>query len=1279
MADSKIVITAGLDIPDSVNTISKDLYQVRDKLDSDRALKIVCNVDISKTTQAIQSQLDTLSKNLIIKIPEINFGNADKSFGVTEFTPKIKPEIDKKSTAKQVKELEKLLDLQLARGSTKEIRKEIASLLTEYKNALNSNDFSSMQSSFDKLDDYVRQFRKEVELSNDELTKTQLMIKNLARGNKVYISGNDFKELSGLVDGGRNASSLLSRAFGVGGWTKDSSKSNISWDSLVQEMNGVFQQGRFDSINEIDSGRFNDHIDGIIQLVEYLNTNLKDNTEYVVHYAEEIEDEWANKLYNSVHKVLGIINDNDLKTFNNDGSFEIISESELEQALQFEKSAESIKRTFIDLTDAKKKYQELYGVSAKDVSASWIKDANGKLSGFSVTVKQAGGIVETFNHKLSETGKVNLKITGSDKGIAAIAKTISKAEKDIASFKQSHTSILSGLGAPLQEVENALNSLKNGTGSIEDYEKAFNSLKTEAAAIGASLKSTGSSFNIFDNAVNKAQNFENTIKSLKMDIESLSASALKNSLSEDIAKVDNGFRELQNIENNLGRGQEWADKYGEVSHLIQLIANNLKIAQKENSVFAKEFEKELKAEEKLAAIEEKRVANAKALAEEQQHDYWQGRFEESIKGLTAENQELKQLKHYYKEINDAAKEFEKTKSNLSKNLNSSINKLNTQSNNSNYFKNSSDPSAIAKAAEIDDLRTKYQALQNELETAVTPESLVKIKQEFDDLIPEFDKVISSSKNLTTSLKNDSALETHRNKVEKLSATMKAFAQVNEKAVKSNKLMSNGNTFTDEWQKLNDIIAKGSNLSANELKHLQERFNTFGKEAEAAGLKGASAWDKFLDSFKTLSTYVSASRVLSFITSKIRETVTELQTVNDVLTEISKTSDRTDESLRKLGDNSFDSASKYGRKSSDYLLGVQEMSRAGFGEQQSEELAELSILAQAAGDMTAEMSNEYLVATDAAYNLKGSVEDLNRVLDGQNYITNKNALSMENLAQATKVSASQAAASNVAIDELTAAVGTMVAKTQESGDVAGRAFKGILMNLQQVKADADEIGDGGDAITTESLSKYEEATKALGVSLKEVKNGVWELRDPMQILKELSEAVNKESEGSIKVANLINAVGGKFRGNQLIALLKNWETYEKMLSEFSSNEAVGSAMEEAEKSANNWSGSLNKLSNSWAELVNQFINSDNMIESIQSVDKIVQDLTDSSVTGALGSLADILTGIIKLVGNASDKFGTIPTLLTTIAGISAFKGVGKLKNRMCLFTHRCNKMCVENHT
>jgi hypothetical protein len=85
-----------------------------------------------------------------------------------------------------------------------------------------------------------------------------------------------------------------------------------------------------------------------------------------------------------------------------------------------------------------------------------------------------------------------------------------------------------------------------------------------------------------------------------------------------------------------------------------------------------------------------------------------------------------------------------------------------------------------------------------------------------------------------------------------------------------------------------------------------------------------------------------------------------------------------------------------------------------------------------------------------------------------------------------------------------------------------------MNLQQVKATATEIGDEGEDITSSSLSKYEKAVAALGVSMKQIKNGVISLRNPMEILRDLAAAVSKESKDSIKVANLLSSVGGKYR-------------------------------------------------------------------------------------------------------------------------------------------------------
>ena len=363
--------------------------------------------------------------------------------------------------------------------------------------------------------------------------------------------------------------------------------------------------------------------------------------------------------------------------------------------------------------------------------------------------------------------------------------------------------------------------------------------------------------------------------------------------------------------------------------------------------------------------------------------------------------------------------------------------------------------------------------------------------------------------------------------------------------------------------------------------------------------------------------------------KVKQACTELKSVNSILTEIGKITEMTTAQLRKLGNEAYSAASKYGRNISDYLTGVQEMSRAGFQGDKSIEMAELSVLAQAAGDISAELSNEYLIATNTAYKLNGEVSKLNEILDGQNYVSNRSVVSMEHLANATIAAASQAASAGVAVNEMTAAIGTMIATTQQGGDAAGRAFKAILMNLQQVSGELDD----GEVIDEESLTKYEKACEDLGVSLKTVKDGVVSLRDPMQILKELSKAYTSLDEMDARRANLINAIGGKHGGDQFNALLENWEVYEKMLVDYS--KGSGSAMNEAMKSANNWEGSINRLHNTWVNTVENMANSDAIITIINGANSLLNVL--NKLTSILGSVGTIGIGAFALLnkGRSND--------------------------------------------
>lgn len=382
-----------------------------------------------------------------------------------------------------------------------------------------------------------------------------------------------------------------------------------------------------------------------------------------------------------------------------------------------------------------------------------------------------------------------------------------------------------------------------------------------------------------------------------------------------------------------------------------------------------------------------------------------------------------------------------------------------------------------------------------------------------------------------------------------------------------------------------------------------------------GKLGNSLTQTFKNAVKSFLEWTTASGTVMEVFNTVRQGVNELKNLDNIITEISKTSDLTTSQLKELGNVAFESASKYGKSASDYLTGVQEMYRSGFSN--SEEMAEVSVLAQAAGDMDSTIANDYLLATNAAYKYKGSVEELTKVLNGQNYITNNAAISMKDIADATTETASVAAQYGVQIDELSALIATATANTRESGAEVGTALKAIMINLQDT--------------TSKPVT---ETFDALDISMTKVVNGSEQLKTPIELIYELADAYNSLPEGDIMRANILNEIGQKRHANTLAAVLSDMDGLNHMLELYNSNLADNSAYNEAMKSANNWSGSLNKVKNSMNDLIQNFANSDVII-------------------GTLNTINNIIVGIDKL----TEKVGTLGTVGIGASAILGAKGLG----------------------
>ena len=412
---------------------------------------------------------------------------------------------------------------------------------------------------------------------------------------------------------------------------------------------------------------------------------------------------------------------------------------------------------------------------------------------------------------------------------------------------------------------------------------------------------------------------------------------------------------------------------------------------------------------------------------------------------------------------------------------------------------------------------------------------------------------------------------------------------------------------------------GGNISLNRWNAINTELKKTESTMSVLGRLGKSFTDKMKDVGRNVTSYFSVSSAIMLMFSKTRESISELKEIDTLLTEISKANDKLSKSdLSKIGNDSFNVASKYGKKATDYLSGVQEASRAGY--ENAMGIAELSVAAQGAGDMTDDLANKYIIATDKAYKLGGSVEKLTEVLDGSNYITNHNAVNMTELAEGMSIVGSTAASFGIEVNETTAALGTMIASTQQSGSEMARAFRAILLNIRQVSDEEENID-------AEGLTKYEKACNALGVSLKETKDGILQTRNAMDVLKELSIEYNELEENDLRRTELLNSVGGKLRANALDAILKNYDMYSKMLDEYS--QGSGSMAVEAEKTSKSWEGSLNRLSNTWTDTVENVANSDAIITLLNGFNGVLSVI--NNVTDALGSLGTIGVGVGLFAG------------------------------------------------
>lgn len=386
-----------------------------------------------------------------------------------------------------------------------------------------------------------------------------------------------------------------------------------------------------------------------------------------------------------------------------------------------------------------------------------------------------------------------------------------------------------------------------------------------------------------------------------------------------------------------------------------------------------------------------------------------------------------------------------------------------------------------------------------------------------------------------------------------------------------------------------------------------------------------------DSFTNVYLKMLQWQVMGTIVSKtigaFRDTISTMKAVDDEMVTVRKVTGFTAEQMENLRDRAYETASAYGEAADEYLNSVAAFARAGYGEQ-ADALAELATKTKLVGDTSAETAQQFLLSVDAAYQYKGNIDALTKVLDGANEIDNKYATSIEKLAEGLGTVAPVAAQAHVGIDELTAAIGTITAVTQRSGSEAARAFRALVLNIVgDTKTEIDE----GVTWTTGEIAGLRDVIREYAPAAYEAAKATGEVIDPMEAIGGLAQSMKDGLLTEQKLMEMVSDIGGKLRTSQLLALIQNWDMYQSMLKDYAN--AVGSADKEIENALDSWTRKTNILKNEWTEFIQSMVSTD-------------------AVKGGL----DVLIGAVEVLNTDIGHFAAVSG--TAVLGMLALKAAAK---------------------
>ena len=413
----------------------------------------------------------------------------------------------------------------------------------------------------------------------------------------------------------------------------------------------------------------------------------------------------------------------------------------------------------------------------------------------------------------------------------------------------------------MNKVYEQINSKKDGT-SVTNETKSFTKVEDSVNSLTSAINTKTEAIKTEANTMELAARAE--IKSIQKIIEAL------NQLIEKIEnipelKIPKEDTTIPSKESNISSGRKDAFPNADTTVSVEKTTQAIK---EENSA----LEETVEIKEKIAEVDK---SPKYSFDEKGSHDYWNGRFKESLKDITATNEELVRMKKYYE---DLEKEFD-----FSGAQKNATKKLSTYTDSSKYT-----PEFIervnSKISEIGQL------------DITKPEDVARLKT----IDSEVQKIVDDSKLLENKLvKQDS-------KIADIISQMKIFRSQNTNMSSSQKQN------LDSVIKYAEELKNAGKVTAQEIEKIKISFSGLKAEVASTGNMGKN----FFSQIGSRLTDMNSKFVAQFLSWQdwiryIQQGINTVRELDTALTEMRKVSDESLQSLKNYQNTTFDVADAVG--------------------------------------------------------------------------------------------------------------------------------------------------------------------------------------------------------------------------------------------------------------------------------------------------------------------------------------------------------------------------------